>query len=290
MSLSDKHTVNADDGQISSPAALIDIGVNLGNSCFNDDLIDVLQRAQQANIGQCILTGTDLEESEKILALCGDYASEFPDMLFCTAGVHPHYAKSFNSETRNQLRFLAGHKSVVAIGEAGLDFNRNYSPVAAQEKAFEAQLELASELQLPIFMHERDAHQRQLEIIKAYRDSLSDGVIHCFTGDRTALFNYLDLDLHIGITGWICDERRGLELQRLVNNIPLQRLMLETDAPYLLPRTMLHKPKNRRNEPAYLPWVLKTVAENRDETENRIGEATTQTTQQFFNLPPLPPR
>ena len=153
-----------------------------------------------------------------------------------------------------------------------------------QELAFEAQLELASECRLPVFLHERDAHQRQFEILKTYRNHLVDGVIHCFTGDKKSLFNYLDLDLHIGITGWVCDERRGEDLQKLVKNIPLNRLMLETDAPYLSPRTIRPKPKSSRNEPAYLKWVLDSVTEHRSEDRDLIALETTATAQRFFGL------
>lgn len=268
----------------SSPAPLIDIGVNLSNKSFKGELEAVLQRAQQANVTQLILTGTNEEESETALQLCQKFSDEFPGMLYSTCGVHPHDAKHFTVETPNRLKEMAANEKVVAIGETGLDFNRNFSTPAAQEKAFEAQLELASELQLPVFMHERDAHQRQFEILKQYRDHLIDGVIHCFTGDKTALFNYLDLDLHIGITGWICDERRGQELQKIVKNIPLSRLMLETDAPYLLPRTMSPKPKNRKNEPSFLPWVLQSIAEQREETLLEIAEQAAITSSAFFRL------
>ena len=267
-----------------SPCPIIDIGVNLSNSRFSKDLEEVLERSQQANVSQLILTGTNEQESEAVLKLCQQFAEPFPNMLYSTCGVHPHDAKHFSIGTPNRLKDIATNSEVVAIGETGLDFNRNFSDSKDQENAFEAQLELAIELQLPVFMHERDAHQRQFEILKQYRDHVTNGVIHCFTGDKTALFNYLDLDLHIGITGWVCDERRGEELQKLVKNIPLSRLMIETDAPYLLPRTIKPKPKSSRNEPAYLPWVLQGISDQREETLTEIAEKTAATTKYFFNL------
>ncbi|MBQ0711674.1 MAG: YchF/TatD family DNA exonuclease [Porticoccus sp.] len=267
-----------------SPAPLIDIGVNLSNKRFEKDLEDVLKRAQKANVSQLILTGTSEEESDRVFKLTQKHANNFPNMLYSTCGVHPHDAKHFNSDTLNHLKALAENDSVVAIGETGLDFDRNFSSPTDQEKAFEAQLELAIELQLPVFMHERDAHQRQFEILKQYRDHLIDGVIHCFTGDKTALFNYLDIDLHIGVTGWVCDERRGQQLQRLVNNIPLHRLMLETDSPYLTPRTIKPKPKGGRNEPAFLPWVLDGIAEHRNESALEVAEKTTAAAKTFFRI------
>ncbi len=263
----------------------IDIGVNLANNAFDADREAVLQRALDAGVEACILTGTCTNTSETVAKLCENYEEQFPGMLYCTAGVHPHDAKTFTGNTVSVLRDLAALPQVKAIGETGLDFNRNYSEPADQEKAFAAQLELAAEIKLPVFMHERDASKRQLEIIREYRDHLADGVIHCFTGDQKTLFNYLDLDLHIGITGWICDERRGLELQRLVHNIPLERLMLETDAPYLLPRTIKPKPKSRRNEPSYLPYVLQGVADHYPKDIAIIADETCRTTRRVFRIP-----
>jgi TatD DNase family protein len=263
---------------------LIDIGVNLSSKRFDDDIEEVLQRALDAGVSQIVLTGTSIAESKAVVALCEQYNEQFPGMLYATCGIHPHDAKSYSTESCSALRQLARHKSVVAIGETGLDYNRNFSTPASQDKAFEAQLELAATLNMPVFMHERDAAKRQLEILASYRDELVDGVIHCFTGDKSTLFRYLDMDLHIGITGWICDERRGLELQKIVNNIPLQRLMIETDAPYLLPRNIEPLPKDRRNEPAFLTFVLRGIGACRDESIEEIAEATCATARTFFRL------
>ena len=263
---------------------LIDIGVNLASDAFDSDREQVLQRSRDSGVNHCILTGTDIGTSETVARLCEDYRELFPGMLYCTAGIHPHDAKTFSEQSLNALRELAALPQVKAVGETGLDFNRNFSEPGDQERAFEAQLQLAVELQMPVFMHERDAHRRQLELLKHYRDHLLDGAIHCFTGDRKALFNYLDLDLHIGITGWICDQRRGQPLQQLVGNIPLNRLMLETDAPYLLPRNMPQRPKNRRNEPAFLTWILAQVSEQYGKTAGDIADATSDTARRFFRI------
>lgn len=205
-------------------------------------------------------------------------------MLVCTVGVHPHYADEYGSDTATMLRELAEHKVVRAIGETGLDFNRDFTPRPQQEKAFIAQLELAIECGLPVFMHERDAAERQHDILRDYRDHLVDGVIHCFTGSKQALFRYLDMDLHIGVTGWICDERRGQTLQQLVTSIPAERLMIETDAPYLLPRNIEPKPSQNRNEPAYLPWVLAMVAHCRGEAPIEVANTSRLTAERFFKL------
>ena len=271
-----------------SPVPLIDIGVNLASDAFDRDREQVLQRARDNGISHCILTGTSADTSEAVARLCQQYDGQFPGMLCCTAGVHPHDARTWSDATASVIRELAELPQVKAIGETGLDFNRNFSDPADQERAFEAQLQLAVELKIPVFMHERDAHKRQLEILKEHRDHIVDGVIHCFTGDKKALFNYLDLDLHIGITGWICDERRGLDLQQMVHNIPLNRLMLETDAPYLLPRTIDPKPaelkKSRRNEPAFLTWVLVEVSKHCGKDAEEIANCTSATARQFFRI------
>ena len=262
----------------------IDIGVNFSNSRFDKDRGEVLQRAREAGVEKLILTGTSVSESEAVVELCHEFGESFPNMLYATAGIHPHDAKALNRESMGILRALAANPCVVAIGEMGLDFNRNFSTPAQQEKAFEAQLELAAELQLPVFLHERDAADRQLQILRTYRDHLVDAVTHCFTGTREALYGYLDLDMHIGITGWICDDKRGTELQGLAADIPLQRLMVETDAPYLLPKTMPEPPKGKRNEPAFLPWVIGKIAEQRNESPEQLAQQTADNTMRFFRL------
>src|SRR5699024_9838431 len=155
---------------------------------------------------------------------------------FATAGIHPHNARFHDADANAKLKTLLATPEVACAGEMGLDFNRDFSPRADQEKAFEAQLALAAEVGKPVFLHERDAHARFLAILRKWRDRLPAAVVHCFTGNREALYAYLDLDCHIGVTGWVCDERRGNELASLVPAIPDDRLLLETDAPYLIPR------------------------------------------------------
>lgn len=265
---------------------LIDIGVNLTNASFDDKHQAVLDRAYAAGVQQLVLTGTSVEDSEQALELCVklDQSSQ---RLFSTAGIHPHSASDWNGDSAQRLRALLSEPRVRAVGECGLDFNRDFSPRPQQEKVLEAHLALAAELKLPVFLHERDANQRLLEILKDYRDHLTAAVVHCFTGERQALFSYLDLDLHIGVTGWICDERRGTHLHPLVGEIPRGRLMLESDAPYLLPRTLRPKPKNGRNEPAYLVEVLREVALHRQERVEDLALHTTACARRFFGLPTL---
>lgn len=258
---------------------LIDIGVNLTSACYKERHGDVINSAREAGVNQLILIGSDIEDSTAAAKLAAQYTG-----CYATAGIHPHQAKTFNRQSLDRIRKLAQRPQVKALGETGLDFNRNYSPPDQQISSFEAQLELACELQLPVYLHQRDAHQAFYEILKTYRSALSDAVIHCFTGDSDELEAYLELDLHIGITGWICDERRGLHLQELVKEVPAERLMLETDAPYLLPRTLRPKPKSGKNEPRYLPHILSVVSQCLGGNESEIAALTSANAARFFRL------
>ncbi|RFA28302.1 hydrolase TatD [Alkalilimnicola ehrlichii] len=259
---------------------LFDIGVNLTNKAFRKDLDEVLARSWAAGLTGMAITGTSVAASEAALEL----AQRDPQRLYATAGVHPHEASQYDSDAHQRIRTLAGEAGVVAIGETGLDFNRDFSPRPAQEQAFERQLELACELSLPVFLHQRDAHERFIAILKAYRDALPAAVLHCFTGTREELWASLDLDLYIGITGWICDERRGLSLQDCVGDIPTARLVIETDAPYLTPRTLKPKPKAGRNEPAFLPEVLQAVSRCRNADPAQLAHQTTANARQLFRI------
>jgi TatD DNase family protein len=259
---------------------LVDIGANLTHNAFHNDLDEVIERARDAGVTTLIVTGTSIENSEHAVKL----ASGRAPTLYATAGVHPHDAKSFTDASAATLRALAADPSVRALGELGLDYNRNFSPRDAQLHAFEAQLEVAADVALPLFIHDREAHVDLYAVIKRYRDRIVDGVVHCFTGTREELHAYLDLDLHIGITGWICDERRGLHLRELIPDIPPHRLMLETDAPYLLPRTLRPPPANRRNEPAFLTHVLAAVAQSAGRSPREVAEQTTRTARAFFRI------
>lgn len=265
---------------------LIDIGVNLTNPSFADKHQAVLDRAYAAGVCQLVLTGTSVEGSEQALELC-QKLDETGQRLFSTAGIHPHSASDWNADSAQRLRGLLKESSVRAVGECGLDFNRDFSPRPQQEKVLEEHLAMAVELQMPVFLHERDASQRLLEILRDFRDRLPAAVVHCFTGEKRALFSYLDLDLHIGITGWICDERRGTHLHPLVREIPAARLMLESDAPYLLPRSLRPKPKNGRNEPAYLTEVLREVALHRGESLEDVAAHSTACARAFYGLPSI---
>ena len=255
---------------------MIDIGANLTHASFRDDLDAVVARARAAGVFPLVATGTTVLESR----MAAEIADRFG--LYATAGVHPHHARDCDQHTIEELRKLARHPRVVAIGECGLDFNRNYSPHPDQEKWFVAQLELGLELGKPLFLHSRDAHPRFSQILKHH--SVEKAVAHCFTGEREELHAYLDLGLYIGITGWICDERRGRHLVGLVREIPREKLLLETDAPYLTPRDMQPQPKARRNEPAFLPHIVRTVAAALGRAPEELADETTGNAIAFFGL------
>lgn len=263
------------------PATLIDIGANLTHDSFDDDRDRVIRRAVDAGVATMIVTGADLGSSEAAVALARDY----PRTLYATVGVHPHQAAGYDSGSSARLRALAAEPETVALGECGLDYYRNFSPRTDQHSAFAAQLELASELQLPVFMHQRDAHADFLKIYDRYAAGVVRGIVHCFTGTGAELDDYLARGLYIGITGWLCDERRGLHLRDIVARIPADRLMIETDAPYLLPRTLSPRPASRRNEPAHLPHIAQALAECRGESPAAVAATTAAAAQRFFALP-----
>lgn len=260
---------------------LIDIGINLTNRKFQYDKDEVIKRAVENGVSQMILTGTSLRGSKESLQI----AKKYPNTLFSTVGVHPHDAKSFNEETLSELKKLSEEPEVVAIGECGLDFNRDFSPRNVQEKVFETQLDLARQTNLPLFLHERDAHKRFVDIITSnHKDLITRSVVHCFTGTAEEVKEYVELGFYIGITGWICDERRGKELQKAIKHIPLDRLMVETDSPFLTPRDLKPRPKDGRNEPAFLPHIVSSISKYMGVSEVEVISHAIKNTQDFFSL------
>jgi len=259
---------------------LIDIGCNLTHDSFDVDRDTVIEAARQAGVVQMVITGASAEGSRDALQL----ARTWPGQLFATAGVHPHRASQYDDETDNLLRELTQQPGVVAVGETGLDYFRDFSPRDAQRSSFEQQIQIAIESGLPFFLHQRDAHEDFVAILREYRGDLSDVVVHCFTGSKAELHECLDLNCYIGITGWICDERRGTHMKEYMQDIPSDRLMIETDSPYLKPRNLRPKIKSHRNEPRLLPWILGTLAACRNEHPEALAEATTRNARKFFRL------
>jgi TatD DNase family protein len=258
---------------------LVDIGVNLAHDSFDADRAAVIARARAAGVARMIVTGSSLASSEAALRL----AQQDP-ALFATVGVHPHHADEVDAAHLPLLAALAAQPGAVAVGECGLDFYRDFSPRDRQESAFQLQLELAMQTGLPVFLHQRDAQERFLAILDECGPRLPAGVAHCFTGGPRELADYLDRGLHVGITGWICDERRGDALRAAARYLPLDRVMIETDAPYLLPRDLEPKPRTRRNEPLHLPHVLRTLACLMDIPVEALAEASTRNAEALFRL------
>jgi TatD DNase family protein len=256
----------------------VDIGANLTHSSFREDFHAVIERARHAGVSRMVITGTSVDESAAALAFASAHEG-----MYSTAGVHPHHARECSAETIPALKTIAQDPRVRAIGECGLDFNRNFSPHPDQEKWFVAQVDLAIEMQKPLFLHSRDAFPRFSDILRA-KKNLPPAVAHCFTGEREELHAYLELGLYIGITGWICDERRGGHLVELVRDIPRDRLLLETDSPYLTPRDMRPQPKARRNEPAFLPHIARAVARALGRPVEQVASETTRNAETFFGL------
>ena len=264
------------------PHELIDIGANLAHDGFDADRDEMMQRASDAGVTAMIVTGSSDESNVRAAEL--SKASD--GVLFSTAGVHPHHAADYTDESDALIRRLVNDSRVVAVGECGLDYFRNFSPRDAQLSAFKRQLDIAHEsASLPVFLHQRDAHEDFVDVMTPRLPDISRAVAHCFTGNETALRQYIDMGLYIGITGWICDERRGKDLYDIVHLIPDDRLLVETDAPYLLPRTIRPRPKSRRNEPMYLPEVVRVIAEAREQSPEHVAEISRANTIRFFDLP-----
>jgi TatD DNase family protein len=259
---------------------LIDIGVNLTSKQFRHDLDEVIDRAAATGIARMVVTGTSIDTSHRAREL----AQTRPELLWSTAGVHPHNAKELGPELMRGLEALCRQPEVVCVGECGLDYNRNFSPPAKQREAFELQLELAASVGKPVFLHERDAHDDFRRILSNARSQLTDMVVHCFTGTVAEAEAYLELGAHIGVTGWICDERRGRHLAEVVSKIPADRILIETDAPFLIPRDMKPKPKSRRNEPSYLPHIARVVARHAGRSPEELAEQTWQNAARVFRL------
>jgi len=257
----------------------IDIGINLTNKQFNHEQEEVINRALDNGVEQMILTGTSIRGSKESAAIAEDY----PEILFSTAGIHPHDAKSFTHESINELRKLLKQDYVVSVGECGLDFNRDFSPRPVQEKCYRAQLELSIEINKPLFLHERSAFKKFNEITDEYLSKIPNAVVHCFTGTLDEARVYLEKGFYLGFTGAISDQKRFKHLEEVIKYVPLDRMMIETDAPFMLPKNM-PRIQNRRNEPSYLPYVAQTIAHVKKISISEVAEETTEVARNFFRI------
>ncbi len=261
---------------------LIDVGANLTHGSFSNDLAEVIGRAAAAGVTRLIVTGTSIAGSTAAI----DLAAEHPAVLWATAGVHPHESAAFGTADETTLAGLLMRPEVVAAGECGLDYFRDYAPRLQQVEAFGRQLDLAARAGKPLFLHQRAAHDDFLAMLREQGSRLPGGVAHCFTEGPDAMADYLELGLYIGITGWICDDRRATGLREAVRELPLDRLLIETDAPYLLPRSLEPRPPGRRNEPAHLQEVVRTLAVYMRQPTDEIAAASTRNAERLFGLNP----
>ena len=268
---------------------LIDIGINLMNPSYDRDREDVIKAAAAAGVSPLVVTGSGERSSLNAALFARQYNERHPGALYTTAGVHPHEAKNCGSGTIDFLRDLVRDSAengacVRAIGECGLDYNRDFSPRDVQSRWLVKQADLAAELSLPLFLHERDAFADLSVILPEYIKEVPAVIIHCFTGTGDELEYYLSLGCYIGITGWICDERRGMHLRELVKAIPPDRLMLETDGPFLLPRDLPEKVRNKRNEPRFLPHIAETAARCLGKKTKQLAKETVVNSRKFFGI------
>lgn len=257
----------------------IDIGINLTNKQFYNEHEEIINRALDQGIEQMILTGTSVRGSKE----SAEIAEEYPEILYSTAGIHPHDAKSFTGESIGELRKLLKQDHVISVGECGLDFDRDFSPRPIQERCYKAQLELAIEVNKPLFLHERSAFKRFNDLTDEYLSQLPKAVVHCFTGTLNEAKTYLDKGFYLGFTGAISDEKRFKHLEDVIKYVPLDRMMIETDAPFMLPKNM-PRMQNRRNEPSFLPFVAQTIAHLKKISIAEVAEETTETGRSFFRL------
>lgn len=253
-----------------------DAGVNLTDTRLEPAAM--LEDAARADVARLCVITTEPSEWDRAIALCQQY----PGQLCCTLGIHPHNARLATDADFDRLVTLLAMPGVVAVGECGLDFNRNFSPPDVQEAVFRRQLAIAAASGKPVYLHERDAFDTQLRCLASVSDSLSGGIAHCFTQGESALAAYLDLGLYIGVTGWFCDPKRGEALRNCVHRIPDDKLILETDAPYLFPKTL--KPRQRNNSPANLPHIGRELANHLKRSEDEIRQLSYGNACRLFGL------
>ena len=236
---------------------IADIACNFTSERFDKDLDKVINRAIANKITKFGLICSRMSDLNKLLRIYEQYSKN----MFYTIGVHPHHANEINDDYLKKLKDEITSNNPHAIGETGLDFFRNLSTYEEQIYAFEEQIKIAIDTNKPLFLHQRDSHDDFIKILRKYSSDISKAVVHCFTGTQEQLDDYLELDFYIGVTGWICDEKRNVELRKTIKNIPLEKLMIETDCPYLIPKNLVEKPKNNRNEPSNLNHIINEIAE-----------------------------
>ena len=257
---------------------IADIACNFTSERFDKDLNEVINRAIKNKITKFGLICSRLNDLDKLLKIYEQYLNN----MFFTIGVHPHHANEINDDYLKKLKQAVNKNNPHAVGETGLDFFRNLSTYEEQIFAFEEQIKIAIDANKPLFLHQRDSHDDFIKILRKYSSDINKSVVHCFTGTQEQLNDYLELGCYIGVTGWICDEKRNVELRKTIKNIPIEKLMIETDCPYLIPKDLLNKPKNNRNEPVNLNHIASSIAELMDVNEESLKQITFETSLNFF--------
>ena len=258
-------------------APLIDTHCHIQTDEFDEDRAEVLARAREAGVDTLIVVGGagDLATNDQAVQLAETHAR-----LYATVGMHPHDAKDVSAETMDRLRGLAQHPKVVAIGETGLDFHYDNSPREVQREMFERFASLAVETRLPIVVHNRESDREVAETIRNRGGGRLEGVIHCFTSDQAAARSFLDLGFYLSFSG-IVTFKNAEGLRDVARQVPLDRLLIETDAPFLAPVPK----RGRRNEPAYVRYVAETLAQVRGVSVDEIAGAASRNARALFRLP-----
>ncbi len=256
---------------------LADSCFNINHESFDNDLTDVLHKANDNGVKYFFCPASKEKEVDEIINL----TSKLKNNIYSSVGIHPHHASELKPETIKNLKAYLSNEQVKAIGEVGLDYFRNFQSPEIQKKCFNAFIELATEEQYPLFLHHRDAFKDFYPMVKDSMNNIPTSIVHCFTGTKYELKKFLDLGLYIGITGWVCDPKRGKELQEIIKYIPLDRMLVETDAPYLIPKNLEVRPKNNRNEPLYLEHIVQDISRL---IETDVEIVATQTTENFKKL------
>lgn len=257
---------------------LFDSHAHINDNCYDDDLIDVIDRAKQANVKGIMIAGVDVKKSFEAVKIANKHLN-----IFIAVGIHPHNAKDCSQKALDELiNIFQNNSCVKAWGETGLDYNRMFSSIKDQEKCFVNQLKIAGELDLPLILHERDSNKRFYDILKDKGPKSRKGVVHCFSGTKEELFCYLDLGYYIGITGILTLKQKGEHLRKLALHIPNDRILIETDSPYLTPAPQ--KNKTRRNEPCFVESILLKLAEIKNMNPDELSEIIFQNTIKLYNI------
>lgn len=262
----------------------IDIGINLMSKQFNSDRKEIVERALENGTG-LIITGTDLYSSQKATEFIKD--NDYKN-VWCTVGCHPHNAKEVDENYIGDLIKLikSNEEIVVAVGECGLDYDRMFSTIEEQKETFKRLQEIGERFELPLFLHERKAVEDFMKASKQHRALCRKSIVHCFTGSKETVYRYLQMGYHIGLTGWICDNRRNKDVLEALKIIPLERILVETDAPYLTPLNMKGKSLNldKRNVPDNLHYVIEKIAEVKKIGYEDVEKRTLENTRKLFGI------